>query len=449
MAETATPSQLRDAGNTEQQKNRIGLRTTLRALRHRNFQLFFGGQLISLIGTWMQNIAQDWLVYRFTGSSLLLGTVAFVSQIPIFLLAPVAGIVADRYNRHRIVIATQSASMVLALTLATLTLTGRIRIWEIMVLASLLGVVNAFDIPARQAFLIDMVGRDDLLNAIALNSSMFNSARIIGPAIAGILVASVGEGWCFFANGISYIAVIIGLLMMRLTRRGELQKKGSALENMVEGFRFARHTAPVRALLMLIGVVSLAAMPYTVLMPIFAGRILHGGARQLGLLMGATGVGALLGALTLASKTSTSGLGRWVWMAATGFGMSLILFTMSRHLWLSMALLVPTGFGMMVQMGATNTLLQVMVPDRLRGRVMSLYSMMFIGMGPIGALIGGAVAARIGAPWTVAIGGVTCLVGGAIFARRLPAMRGVARQLILAQGMGAGEPPASLPVSRS
>jgi len=449
MAETATPSQLRDAGNTEQQKNRIGLRTTLRALRHRNFQLFFGGQLISLIGTWMQNIAQDWLVYRFTGSSLLLGTVAFVSQIPIFLLAPVAGIVADRYNRHRIVIATQSASMVLALTLATLTLTGRIRIWEIMVLASLLGVVNAFDIPARQAFLIDMVGRDDLLNAIALNSSMFNSARIIGPAIAGILVASVGEGWCFFANGISYIAVIIGLLTMRLTRRGELQKKGSALENMVEGFRFARHTAPVRALLMLIGVVSLAAMPYTVLMPIFAGRILHGGARQLGLLMGATGVGALLGALTLASKTSTSGLGRWVWMAATGFGMSLILFTMSQHLWLSMALLVPTGFGMMVQMGATNTLLQVMVPDRLRGRVMSLYSMMFIGMGPIGALIGGAVAARIGAPWTVAIGGVTCLVGGAIFARRLPAMRGVARQLILAQGMGAGEPPASLPVSRS
>src|SRR5260370_755734 len=447
MAETATPSQLRDAGNTEQQKNRIGLRTTLRALRHRNFQLFFGGQLISLIGTWMQNIAQDWLVYRFTGSSLLLGTVAFVSQIPIFLLAPVAGIVADRYNRHRIVIATQSASMVLALTLATLTLTGRIRIWEIMVLASLLCVVNAFDIPARQAFLIDMVGRDDLLNAIALNSSMFNSARIIGPPIAGILVASVGEGWCFFANGISYIAVITGLLRMRLTRRGELQKKGSALENMVEGFRFARHTAPVRALLMLIGVVSLAAMPYTVLMPIFAGRILHGGSRQLGLLMGATGVGALLGALTLSSKTSTSGLGRWVWMAATGFGMSLILFTMSRHLWLSMALLVPTGFGMMVQMGATNTLLQVMVPDRLRGRVMSLYSMMFIGMGPIGALIGGAVAARIGAPWTVAIGGVTCLVGGAIFARRFPAMRGVARQLVPSPGMGAGEPPAAFPGS--
>ena len=449
MAETATSSELRDAGNTEKQKNRVGVRTTLRALRHRNFQLFFGGQLISLIGTWMQNIAQDWLVYRLTGSSLLLGTVAFASQIPIFLLAPVSGIVADRWNRHRIVVATQSASMLLALTLATLTLSGRIRIWEIMVIASLLGVVNAFDIPARQAFLIDMVGRDDLLNAIALNSSMFNSARIIGPAIAGILVASVGEGWCFFANGISYIAVITGLLLMRLTRKGELQKKGSALENMIEGFRFARHTAPVRALLLLIGVVSLAAMPYTVLMPIFAGRILHGGARQLGMLMGATGIGALLGALTLASKADVKGLGKWVWIAATGFGTSLILFTLSRHLWLSMALLVPTGFGMMVQMGATNTLLQVMVPDRLRGRVMSLYSMMFIGMGPIGALIGGAIAARIGAPWTVAVGGVTCLAGGAIFARRLPGMRGVARQLILEQGMGAGEPPASLPVSRS
>jgi MFS family permease len=447
MAETATPPELRET-TSEVQRPRIGLRTTLRALRHRNFQLFFSGQLISLIGTWMQNIAQDWLVYRLTGSSVLLGTVAFVNQIPIFLLAPVAGIVADRWNRHRIVIATQSASMVLALTLATLTLTGRIRIWEIMVLASLLGVVNAFDIPARQAFLIDMVGRDDLLNAIALNSSMFNGARIIGPAIAGILVASVGEGWCFFGNGLSYIAVITGLLLMRLTKQRDLQKEGSPLENMIEGFRFARHTAPVRALLLLIGFVSFAAMPYTVLMPIFAGRVLHGGAGQYSMLMGTTGIGALLGALTLASKTGVSGLGKWVWMAATGFGSSLILFSLSRHLWLSLALLIPTGFGMMVQMGATNTLLQVMVPDRLRGRVMSLYSMMFIGMGPIGAFVGGLVAGKIGAPWTVAIGGLTCLVGGAVFARRLPAMRGAARQLILAQGMSTAEPPASLPVPR-
>jgi len=238
-------------------------------------------------------------------------------------------------------------------------------------------------------------------------------------------------------------------LLMRLTRPRELQKKGSPLENMIEGFRFARHTAPVRALLLLIGFVSLAAMPYTVLMPIFAGRILHGGARQLGLLMMMTGVGALFGALTLAAKPNVSGLGKWVWMAATGFGASLILFSRSRHLWLSMALLVPTGFGMMVQMGATNTLLQVMVPDRLRGRVMSFYSMMFIGMGPIGAFAGGALAGRIGAPWTVTIGGLVCLAGGSIFAWRLPAMRGLARQLILAQGMASGDPRASLPASRS
>jgi MFS family permease len=237
--------------------------------------------------------------------------------------------------------------------------------------------------------------------------------------------------------------------MMRLTKRASLQHHGSALENMIEGFRFARHTAPVRALLMLIGFVSLAAMPYTVLMPIFAGSILHGGARELGMLMGATGVGALLGALTLASKSGVEGLGKWVWRAAVVFGASLIFFAWSRHLWLSMAFLIPVGFGMMLQMACTNTLLQVMVPDRLRGRVMSLYSMMFIGMGPIGGLLGGALAARIGAPWTVSIGGMICLIGGAIFARRLPAMRGVARQLILAQGMGTGEPPASLPVSRS
>jgi len=425
-----------------------GFATTLRALRHRNFQLFFSGQLVSLIGTWMQNISQDWLVFRLTGSPLLLGLVAFVGQIPVFLLAPVAGIVADRRNRQHTVITTQALSMVLALTLAGLTLFRVIHVWEIVVLASLLGVVNAFDIPARQSFLIDMVGRDDLLNAIALNSSMFNSARIIGPAIAGLLVASIGEGWCFFANGVSYIAVIAGLLMMRLTRMTALEHGGSPIENILEGFRFARHTAPVRALLTLVGLVSLAAMPYTVLMPIFVGHVLHGGARQLGILMGATGVGALMGALILASRTTVSGLGRWVWMAATGFGTSLIFFSLSRHVWLSVAMLVPAGFCMMIQMGATNTLLQVMVPDRLRGRVMSLYSMMFIGMGPIGALIAGATAARVGAPWTVGVGGSMCIVGGAIFARRLPSIRGEARQLISEQEIAMNNPAGSLPLPR-
>jgi len=418
-----------------------GWRITLRALRHRNFRLFFSGQLISLIGTWMQSIAQDWLVYRLTGSSLLLGVVAFMNHIPVLILAPVAGIVADRLNRRRTVVVTQAVSMVLALVLAILTLSGVVRVWEIMVLATLLGVVTAFDVPARQAFLMDMVGREDLFNAIALNSSMFNSARIIGPAVAGVLVAWIGEGWCFFANGVSYFAVIAGLLMMRLTQQASHLPAGSVVEHMIEGFRFARRTAPVRSLLLMVGMVSLVAMPYTVLMPIFADGILHGGARGLGLLMGATGVGALLGSLVLASKRNVQGLGRWVWMAAVAFGVSLILFSVSRRFWLSFALLVPAGFGMMVQMGATNTLLQVMTPDRLRGRVMALYSMMFIGMAPIGALLGGAIASTIGAPWTVAIGGSACLAGGVLFARRLPSIRGEARELIRAQGMMIGEPP--------
>src|ERR1700733_6321748 len=295
---------------------------TLRALRHRNFQLFFAGQLISLIGTWMQSVAQSWLVYRLTDSPALLGLVRFAGQIPIFVLSPIAGYAADRLNRHRVVIATQSTSMVLALVLAALTLTNRIRIWELFVLACLLGVVNAFDIPARQSFLVEMVGREDLMNAIALNSSMFNGARIIGPAIAGILVAKIGEGWCFFANGISYVAVIIGLLMMRVSPPARRASAASPWAHIIEGFRFVRHTAPIRAILLLLGLVSLVAMPYTILMPIFADKILHGGARGLGILMGATGVGALLGALTLASRKGVHGLGRWVAFSCAGFGVS-------------------------------------------------------------------------------------------------------------------------------
>ncbi len=418
----------------------------LSSLRHRNFQLFFGGQLISLIGTWMQSVAQAWLVYRLTGSSLLLGTVGFAGQVPIFLLAPAGGIAADRHSRHRIVIATQTSAMILALILAGLTLAGVVRVWHIIVLAALLGVVNAFDIPVRQAFLVEMVGKEDLMNAIALNSSMFNGARVIGPAVAGILVASIGEGWCFFANGISYIAVIVGLLLMKLPRT-VVEYAGSPLEGIVEGFRFVRETAPIWAMLLLIGLVSLVAMPYTVLMPIFADQILHGGARGLGLLMGATGVGALLGAVALAMKTSLRGLSRWVAFSSAGFGLSLILFAYSRWFWVSAALLVPAGFSMMLQMASTNTLIQAMVPDRLRGRVMAVYSMMFMGMAPLGALFAGAVADRLGAPLAVAIGGVGCLAGSAVFARRLPAIRQEARQLIIAQGMAGGEPAAGMTAS--
>jgi MFS family permease len=412
----------------------------LRALRHRNFQLFFSGQLISLIGTWMQSMAQAWLVYRITGSSLLLGSVGFASQFPVFLVAPLGGIVADRYNRQRVVVGTQIASMILALMLALLTLSGRVQVWHIFVLAALLGVVNAFDIPGRQAFLVDMVGKEDLMNAIALNSSMFNGARVVGPAIAGILVARIGEGWCFFANGVSYIAVIAGLLMMRVQRPARRASAASPWAHIIEGFRFVRRTAPIRAILLLLGLVSLVAMPYTILMPIFADKILHGGAGGLGILMGATGIGALLGALTLASRSGVRGLGKWIAFACAGFGVSLILFSLSRNFWLSAALLLPVGFGMMLQMSSSNTLIQSMVPDDLRGRVMAVYSMMFMGMAPFGALLGGAMADRLGAPIAVATGGVASIAGAIWFGRQLPVFRGEARQLIIAQAMAGGEP---------
>jgi MFS family permease len=417
--------------------------TVLRALEHRNFQLFAGGQMVSLIGTWMQNVAEYWLVYRLTGSALLLGTVGFASQIPIFLLSPLGGLVADRKNRHRVVIATQSASMVLALILAALTLAGVIRVWEIIVLAALLGCVNAFDIPARQAFIVEMVSRDNMMNAIALNSSMFNGARIVGPAIAGILVASIGEGWCFFANAVSYIAVIAGLLMMDVTHR-ETKHERSPIEYVIEGFRYVAQTRPVRALLLMIGVISLVGLPYIVLMPIFADQILHGGARGLGILMGATGVGALAGALTLAARKGLRGLSRAVAISAGCFSVMLIVFAFSHWFWLSEAVLVPVGFFMMLQMAATNTLIQAMVPDRLRGRLMSVYSMMLMGMAPLGALFAGAIANKLGAPITVAIGGLGCLAATAVFALHLPKLRDEARQIILAQGMAGGEPPAGM-----
>ena len=411
----------------------------LRALRHRNFQLFFSGQMISLVGTWMQTIAQSWLVYRLTGSSLLLGVVGFAGQIPVFLLAPVGGVAADKWNRHRVVIGTQASSMILAFILATLTLLHIVRVWEIVVLASLLGAVNSFDIPARQSLLIDMVGREDLMNAIALNSSMFNGARVIGPAIAGILVAWIGEGWCFFANAVSYIAVIAGLLMMKLGPLRQMITEASPFEHIAEGFRFVRRTKPILALILLVGLVSLVAVPYSVLMPIFADRILHGGSRGLGILMGTTGIGALLGALTLAVRRGVHGLGRWVGFSAMSFGVSLILFSFSRWFWLSMILLVPVGYSVMLQMSSTNTLIQAMVPDEFRGLAMAAYTMMFMGMAPMGSLFAGAMAARIGAPWTVAVGGMGAVIGSIAYLRKLPALRLEARQLLVAQGIGGSE----------
>jgi MFS family permease len=385
---------------------------------------------------------------------LLLGAVGFASQIPVFLFAPIGGFVADRTNRHRVIIATQTASMVLAFILSVLTLANVVKVPHVFVLAALLGVVNAFDIPGRQSFLVDMVGKEDLMNAIALNSSMFNGARVIGPAVAGILVARLGEGWCFFANGVSYVAVIVGLLLMKVHAPARLSAENSPWEHMAEGFRFVSRTAPIRALMLLLGLVSVTGMPYVVLMPIFADRILHRGGQglaaligshdlgavRLGILMGATGVGALLGALTLAVRSGTKGLGRWVAACCAGFGLSLILFASSKIFWLSVFLLLPVGYFIMLQMASSNTLIQVMVPNELRGRAMAVYSMMFMGLAPIGALIGGALADRLGAPITVALGGLAAIAGAAWFGMHLPKIRVEARKLILAQEMAGGEP---------
>lgn len=408
--------------------------TTLRALRHRNFQLFFTGQVISLTGTWMQSVAQAWLVYRLTGSSVLLGLVSFASQIPVFVISPIGGHLADRWNRHRIIIATQTASMVLALLLAWLTLANRIQIWELFVLSILLGTVSAFDIPARQSFLVEMVGKEDMINAIALNSTMFNAARLVGPAIAGVLVAKIGEGWCFFANGISYVAVIAGLLMMRLAPFTPQPQTATAWENIREGFAYVARTGPIRSLLTVLAILSFAGLPFTVLMPIFADGILHGGAPAFGWLMSSVGFGATGGALLLASRTGVNGLSRWLVGASSVFPAALIGFAFSKSLPLSCFLMFAGGFSMMIHIGATNTLIQSMCPDHFRGRVMSVYSMMLIGMSPIGAMAAGFEADHFGAPATLAFGAACCLVTAITFALRLPKFREAARELLALRG---------------
>jgi len=409
---------------------RPGWRRAFRALGHRNYRLYFAGQLVSLIGTWMQSVAQSWLVYRLTGSATLLGVVGFASQVPTFLLAPAGGVLADRWPRRRILVATQAVSALLALGLAVLTLSGRITVPALLVIAGLLGVVNAMDIPARQAFVVEMVGREDLINAIALNSTAFNGARVVGPAVAGLLVAAIGEGWCFLVNSVSFLAVIGSLLRMRLAAAPPRPAHSPLFESAIAGFRYVAATRPVRALLLLLGLVSFTGMPYVVLMPIFADRILGGGPSGLGILMGATGVGALGGALALAARERVSGLGKWVAVSAGGFGLALIGFSASRTFWLSAALLVPVGFFLMSQMAASNTLIQSMVPDAFRGRVMALYAMMFMGMAPFGALVSGAAADRFGAPLVVAAGGALCGLGAIGFARRLPHLRAAARALM-------------------
>lgn len=414
----------------------------LRALRHRNYRLFFCGQVISLIGTWMQMVAQSWLVYRITGSSVLLGSVGFASQFPVFLIAPFGGHLADRHNRHRIIIATQIASMVLASVLAFLTLTDTVRVWHLFVLATLLGVVNGFDVPARQSFIVHMTGREDLMNALALNASMYNGARIIGPAVAGLLVAKIGEGWCFFGNAVSYIAVIIGLLMMRIPKIDRPAVGGSPVRNILEGFHYAASTRPIRSLLLLLALASIAGMPYVTLMPIFADQILHGGARGMGILLGGSGVGALTGLLLLAARSQLKGLTRWVMICAAGAGVSLMLFSLSHRFWLSVLLLMPVGAFMLVHMASTNTLIQSMVPDHLRGRVMSVYAMMFQGMAPFGALLAGLLAKSFGSPHTVLLSGIAWIGGAVVFGLGLSGMRPQVGELVRAQGLGSQPAPA-------
>ncbi|MGA7755821.1 MAG: MFS transporter [Candidatus Sulfotelmatobacter sp.] len=408
----------------------------VRALRHRNYRLFFGGQGISLIGTWMTRVATGWLVYRLTGSAFLLGLVSFAGQIPILFLGPFAGVWVDRLNRRRVLIITQILSMLQSFALAILALMGIITVTEVILLNLFQGAVNAFDMPARQAFLVEMVeDQQDLGNAIALNSSLVNAARLIGPSIAGMLIAVVGEGYCFLIDGISYLAVIASLFAMVVAVQSTTRAHESVLAELREGWDYVRGFRPISSILLLLTVISLVGMPYTALMPIFAGRILRGGAHTLGFLMGAVGVGALIGAVRLAARTTVLGLGRVLPMTAAGFGASLIAFAASRQLWLSLILLVVTGFCFMQQMASSNTILQTIVENKKRGRVMSFYSISFQGIAPFGSLIAGAAASRIGAPYTLMIGGAICVAGAALFALQLPAIRKLIRPIYAQMGI--------------
>jgi MFS family permease len=409
----------------------------LRALGHRNYRLFFSGQSVSLVGTWMTRIATSWLVYRLTGSALLLGVVGFAGQIPSFILAPFAGVLVDRWNRHRLLVATQVLSLLQSLALALLALTGVIQIRHVIWLSVLQGLINAFDMPARQAFVVEMVERrEDLPNAIALNSSMVNATRLLGPSLGGVVIAAVGEGWCFLIDAVSYVAVVASLLAMRVTpRMTEPVREANMLRQLHEGFTYAARFAPIRKVLMLLALVSLVGMPYTVLMPVFADEVLRGGPNTLGLLMAASGVGALAGAMFLAARKSVLGLGTLIPLTAAAFGAGLIAFSFSRVLWLSLALMVVTGLGFMVQMAASNTVLQTIVEEDKRGRVMSFYTMAFMGTAPFGSLLAGSVAERIGAPHTLLFGGLGCIAGALWFAFSLPALRRDVRPIYVRIGV--------------
>jgi MFS family permease len=407
-----------------------------RTLRHRNYRLFFAGQCISLVGTWMQQIALSWLVYRLTDSVFLLGIVGFAGQFPTFLFSPLAGVFSDRWNRHQTLVLTQSLSMLQALTLAILVLTDTIAVWHIISLSLFLGCVNALDIPTRQSFVIHMIDdKKDLGNAIALNSAMFNGARFLGPSIAGILIALVGEGICFLINGMSYVAVIAALLSMNVSRLTPEKKNTNILQELKEGFNYAYGFKPIRFILLLLALTSFMGVPYAVLMPAFARDILHGGSHTLGFLMSATGAGALTGAIYLASRKSVLGLGRIIPLSAGIFGIGLIGLSLFPVFWFSLLLMFITGSGVMVHVASSNTLLQTIVDDDKRGRVMSLFAVSFMGMAPLGSLMAGALAGLIGIMDTIMIGGVFCVVGAIFFSRKLSLLRSMVRPIYVEKGI--------------
>ncbi len=407
-----------------------------RSLKSRNYRLYFIGQSLSLTGTWMQGVAMGWLVYRLTGSPWMLGLVAFASQIPGFFLTTVGGVLADRYNRHRILILTQSLSMLQATLLAILVLTGRVEFWHLMVLGLLIGTINAFDMPTRHAFVVELLDdRQDIGNALALNSSMINASRLIGPSIAGILIASVGEGICFLINAVSFLAVISALLLMKIDPFIKPSDSATAWQQMKTGFSYVFGFAPVKYLITLLAFVGLVGMPYGTLLPIFAKDILHGSSRTLGFLMGATGIGALAGVVFLARRKTVLGLGKIIVMASLVFGLGLMGLALSTVFWLSLAFMLLIGFGMMVQWVSCNTILQTMVEDDMRGRVMSFYVLSFLGVTPPGNLLAGAAAGWIGADYTLLISGLLCVAAAFFFARKLPAMRQMVRPIYLRKGI--------------
>jgi MFS family permease len=417
-------------------ENPSGASHAWRALKHRNFRLFFGGQTISLIGTWMTRVATSWLVYKLTGSALLLGTVSFAGQIPTFLFAPFAGVWVDRLDRRQVLVWTQTLSMVQSLLLAGLTLSHTITIPWLLALSAMQGIINAFDMPARQAFMVQMVeDRRDLSNAIAINSSMVNAARLIGPSLAGMLIAVTSEGWCFLIDGVSYIAVIVSLLLMRLNIPAVKRKTTSTLTELKAGWTYVSEFVPVRTILLLFAAISLMGMPFVVLMPIFAAQVLHGGPHTLGFLMGAMGVGALISALSLAARKSVKGLVKMIPIAASVFGLGLIGFGLSKNFWLSMLAVLIAGMGMMQGMAGSNTIIQTIVSEDKRGRVMSYYAMAFVGMAPFGSLLAGTMAHWIGAPGTVVLNGSLVLLGAGWFWTQLPAVRQAIRPIYEEMGI--------------